>query len=106
MVADPRAPIYRSGMTFETLQQLSELQRAALPALGTVYAWMPLKAHATTAVRVLSVTWIDGQFWVEAVDLRNTSRVVRKTLAVWVTSTVLLDDDAAQAAEISAASGR
>jgi hypothetical protein len=55
---------------------------------------------------VLSVTWIDGQFWVEAVDLRNTSRVVRKTLAVWVTSTVLLDDDAAQAAEISAASGR
>lgn len=86
----------------DDIRQLSALQRAALPILGSIYAWMPLKAHATTAVRVLAVSWLDDEFWIEAVDLRNPSRVVRKPLLTWVTSTVLLDDEAARAAEMNA----
>ena len=84
---------------YETILQLRSLQRASLPALGQVYAWMPLKPHASTPVRVLDVTWIDGQYWVEAVDLRNTTRVVYKSLFAWLTCTVLLDEELARAAE-------
>ena len=93
-------------MASETDPQLLALASAALPQVGSVYAWMPLKAHATTVVRVLSVTWIEDQFWVEATDLRNSSRTVRKSLPVWVTSTILLDEDAARSAETIAQPGR
>jgi hypothetical protein len=89
-------------IAIETVVQFHSLQVASLPVLGQVYAWMPLKPHASTPVRVIAVTWIDGQFWVQAVDLRHTTRAVRKPLSVWLTSTVLLDDDLARAAEASA----
>lgn len=96
----------RPDVTLETVRQLRSLQSASLPAPGQVYAWMPLKPHASTPVRVLAVTWQEGQYWVEAVDLRNTSRVVRKPLSAWLTSTVLLDDELAAAAEVNAAGHR
>ncbi len=80
------------------------LKNAAIPARGSIHVWMPFKPHATTVVRVVSVLWDDDDYWVEATDLRNTRRTVRKSLSTWISSTVELDGEAADAAEAHAVS--
>jgi hypothetical protein len=79
--------------------ELGALKNASLPALGSLHAWMPLKAHVSTVVRVIAVTWEDGNFFVKAIDLRNPSRTTRKPLDVWISNTISLDERAARDAE-------
>ena len=64
----------------------------AVPAVGSVWCWEPLKPWAVEVVQVMDVRWNGDEWWITSRSVTS-GEEYPNSLSRWVEATVLLGED-------------